>query len=90
MCGFERTKVLGCDERLQFHRGRGTVTRFVQHATEDTVRVAEAKLYNLSSRMYGSLVSLNMAGVCRQTGVADDTRDQRFLTAGVSCKLYIA
>ena len=49
----EKYDVLGCVQQLHFRRGRGIVIMYAQHATDGT-EDCRSKLYNLSSRMYGS------------------------------------
>ncbi len=65
------SSVFGCGQVLKFDRVRDVVLRYVQDLTDGTSRHTRAKLYNLSSQMYGSLVSPNMTGLSSQTGRHD-------------------
>ena len=53
------------------------------HGAQGKARGAETKLYNLSSSLYGSLVSADMVGLPSHVGVRDHISDQRWRSAGV-------
>jgi hypothetical protein len=82
-----KTGVFGPVQEAQFDRGRCLVIRFRESPIDGKPTKTTAKLYNLTSRMFGCLVHPDMAGVSRKAGVQDHIGDQRFLTAGAFCKV---